>query len=124
MASKKDIFSMQGHQHRLDTSIPPDLCITLKEESIPVHKEVLTSASHYFQCLFESGMQEVHNQTMILHELDLNHDISSHALKTVVEYMYGNDLEIEWNDVADYLDIVESWQLSEIKDKLDSKGKI
>ena len=117
MASKKDIFSMKGH--KLDTSVPPDFCIKLKQESIPVRKEVLTSASHYFHCLFESGMQEVQNQTLILHELGVNHDISSHAVKTVVEYMYGDDLTIEWNDVADYLDIVESWQLSEIKDKLE-----
>ena len=113
MDSPKPILLLKGHQHKLDTSLPTDFCIKLKVESIPVHKEVLTSASHYFHCLFECDMQEVKNQTVVLRDLD------PHVVKTVVEYMYGNDITIEWDDVVDYLDIVESWQITELKDKLE-----
>ena len=119
MATTKQILSIKGHQHNVDTSIPPDFCIKLKEESIPVHKEVLTSASHYFHCLFESGMQEVQNQALILHDFDPHHDLNPHVVKTVLEYMRGNDITIEWDDVTDYLDIVESWQITELKDLLE-----
>ena len=34
--------------------------------------------------------------------------------------MYGRDITIEWDDVEDYLDIVESWQITELKDKLEN----
>ena len=44
-------------------------------------------------------MQEAHNQILILHDLD------PHVVKTVVEYMYGSDIMIEWDDVVNYLDI-------------------
>ena len=119
MARRKQTFSINGHQHNLAISISPDFCIKLKEESIPVHKEVLASASDYFHCLFKSGMQEVQNQTLILHDFNPHHDLNPHAVKTVLEYMYGKYITVEWDDVTDYLDIVESWQIIKLKDKME-----
>ena len=122
MDSPKEIFSINTfNTHRIHPFIiPPDFCIILEEESIPVHKEVLTSTSHYFHCLFESGMREAQNQTLILHDLDPHHNLNPHVVKTVVQYMYGKDITIEWDNVADCLDVVESWQITELKDKLEN----
>ena len=70
------------------------------ENAKPIHNSV--STADYCKKnihLFESIMQEAHNQILILHDLD------PHVVKTVVEYMYGSDIMIEWDDVVDYLDI-------------------
>ena len=115
MAASKQGFFVKGHSCSLDTSIPPNFCIKLKQESIPVHKEVLLSVSDYFCCLFESGMKEVQNQTLNLEDLDVN----SEVVMSVVAYMYGEDIIIEWKDIRDFMDIVECWQIFELKDKLE-----
>ena len=113
MASFKQKFSVKGRKHTLDTSLDPDFCIKLREDSLSVHKEILTSCSDYFCCLFNSGMQEVQNQTLNLE------DLNSKVVKSVVAYIYGADITIRWEEVPDYLDIVECWQLMELKAKME-----
>ena len=113
MASSKQNLTIKGHAQTLDTSVPSDFCIKLQEESIFVHKEVLTSMSHYFYCLFDSGMQEAQNESLNLE------DLNPMVVKSVVAYMYGDDITVEWDEVTDYLDIVECWQISELKDELE-----
>ena len=113
MASSKMDCLIKGRHHSLDTSCKPDFCIKLRTGSLPVHKELLISASHYFGCLFNSGMKEVHRQTLNLESLNPK------VVKAIIAYMYGENIIIEWEDITDYLDIVECWQIPDIKDELE-----
>ena len=113
MDSSKRSLCITGCLRILETLDPPDFCIKLRQETISVRKEVLISASHYFCCLFNSGMQEVRNQTLNLE------DLNPKVVKSLMAYMYGMDIIIEWDEVTDYLDIVECWQITELKSKLE-----
>ena len=113
MASSQQDCFIRGRQHTLDTSLKPDFHIKLREDSLPAHKELLISTSHYFCCLFNSGMQEARSQILNLENLNPK------VVKAVVAYMYGEDIIVEWEEVTDYLDITECWLIPELKDKLE-----
>ena len=99
---------------KTNRSKTPDFLICVDEEIFPVHRDLLKGASPYFQCLFECNMQEA--QTATLEVKDMN----AHVVNTVIAYMYGVNISIEWDDVVDYLDIIEMWQMTELKDKLEA----
>ena len=40
-------------------------------------------------------------------------------MKTVISYLYGEEINIEWDDILDYTDIAEMWQLIEFKEHLE-----
>ena len=93
--------------------IPSDFFIKIENESLDVHKEFLASASPYFKCMFDSGMQEVQKGMVELKDLE------AQSIKTVIAYIYGKEITIKWNDVIDYIEIVEEWQMTDLKDKLE-----
>ena len=93
--------------------MPPDFCIKVENESFDVHKELLAFASPYFQCMFDSGMQEIEKRMVELKDLE------AQSVKTVIAYIYGKGITIKWNNVMDYVDIVEAWQMPDLKDKLE-----
>ena len=97
----------------VDLSKPPDFSINVDGEIIPVHIDLLRVTAPYFQCLFESNMLEVQTATMEVK------DINASVVNTVIAYIYGMDISIEWDNVIDYVDIVEMWQMAELKDKLE-----
>ena len=105
-------FTTQRHVD-IDTSHPPDFSIVVEEERIPVHRKLLEETCHYFQCLFECRIQEVETGTLEVKHMQVS------VVRTVIAYLYGEDISISWDSVTDYLDIVEMWQLIELKDELE-----
>ena len=97
----------------IDASQPPDFTIMVKGETIPVHRNVLEETCHYFGCLFECGIQEARTGTLEVK------DVNPSAVKTMISYIYGEEIRIECNDIIDYIDIVEMWQLTELKHEID-----
>ena len=95
------------------TRYPPDFLIIVAEEKILVHGNLLEETCPYFQCMFECGIQEVEKQT-----LEVKNTKAS-VVRTVIAYLYGEDISISWEDVTDYIDIAEMWQLIELKDELE-----
>ena len=93
--------------------IPADFCLKIENESLMVHKELLASVSPYFKCMLDSGMQEVEKGMVEVK------DLKAQSVKTVISYIYGEEISFRWDDVMDYLDIVEAWQLPNLKDKLE-----
>ena len=96
-----------------DTSHPLDFHVTVSEDTIPVHRNVLEESSHYFSCMFECGIQEAQTGTLEVQNTPLS------VVRTAISYMYGEDISIEWDDVVDYIDLIEMWQLKELKDELE-----
>ena len=97
----------------IDTSDPPDFSIIVDEETIPVHRNLLEETCHYFHCLFECGIQEVETGT-----LEVKH-MKASVVRTVISYTYGKNISIAWDNVIDYVDIAEMWQLLQLKDELE-----
>ena len=115
MSNKKksvEAFKVQGSLI-VDTSHSPDFAVIVGTETVLVHRDLLGAVSHYFHCLFESGMMEVQTATV-----EMN-GVLAEVLKTVIAYMYGKAISIEWDDVMDYMDIIEMWQLLELKIKFE-----
>ena len=96
-----------------DISHPPDLSITVEDETILAHRNLLEEASHYFSCMFECGIQEAQTGTLEVKNIKLS------VVRTMISYIYGENINIEWDDVMDYMDIIEMWQLKELKDELE-----
>ena len=107
-----EAFTLQGSLI-VDTAHSPDFVVIVGTETILVHRDLLGASSHYFHCLFESGMMEV--QTASIEVVD----VSAKAVKTVIAFMYGKAISIELGEVMDYMDIIEMWQLLELKNKLE-----
>ena len=97
----------------IDTSDPPDFSIIVDEETIPVHRNLREETCDYFHCLFECGIQEVETG-----KLEVNH-IKASVVRTVISYLYGKVISIELDNVTDYTDIAEMWQLLQLKDELE-----
>ena len=96
-----------------DISHPPDFSITVEDETILAHRNRLEEASHYFRCLFEYGVQEAQTGTLVVKNTKLS------VVRTMISYIYGENMSIEWDNVMDYMDIIEMWQLKELKDELE-----
>ena len=68
-------------------------------QSIPVHKMVLSVACDYFKALFESGMKEVKEGAVGFETMN------GQAVSSVIDYLYGRDIEIQWDDIDDYVNM-------------------
>ena len=91
-----------------DIRKPHDFCIKVEDLTIQVHKAVLWAASDYFKMMLECGMKESHEGVIhIQHKADV--------VKRMIGYFYGKTTCIEWLHIKDYVDIVEIWQLTEVK---------
>ena len=93
---------------------PKDFCIIVENETIDVHKSVLCAVSDYFRAMLESGMKEANEE--VLHIQYTRADV----VKTMIRYFYGEVTSIEWEHIKDYVDIVELWQLLEVKGMLET----
>lgn len=95
------------------TATLTDFSINVKGKIILCHRLVLASASPYFQALFNSDLKEAQHGEVRLDTLD------ARAVKGIVEYCYSGELEMNWNNVKEYLEVVEHFQLQEVKRRFD-----
>ena len=96
-----------------DASHPPDFFITKGNVTLPVHRNVLKESSYYFTCMFECGIQEAQTGTLVVK------NTTPSVVRTMISYVYGDEISIEWDDVMEYMDIIEKWQLQKLKDELE-----
>ena len=83
-------------------------------KSIHVHKMLLSVASDYFSAMFESGMKEMRDDEVHLDTL------LGEVVFAVVDYFYGREITIKWEQVVDYLDVIEYFQLPHLKSQVEN----
>ena len=79
-----------------------------------IRKGILCATSDYFNVMLESGMKESDTG-----EICIQHTRAD-VVKTMIGYFYGKNVYIEWEQIKDYVDIVELWQLAELKPVLEA----
>jgi hypothetical protein len=68
---------------------PPDFTITVGEASFPIHKDILSYSSGYFEGMFSGSYSEsAHNEL----ELD-DFDFKPKTIKQLIEFAYGGKLD-------------------------------
>lgn len=82
-----------------------DFTIVVEGEEIPVHRLVLDSASEYFRCMFSSEMKEQSEQSCDAKGL------TPSGVKRAVDFMYGEDLVLDVENVVEILQVCDLWQL-------------
>ena len=105
---------LQGDALAEELQKPRDFCIKVEDQTIHVHKGVLCAVSDYFHAMLESGMKESDEG-----ELRIQHTRAD-VIKTMIGYFYGEDTRIEWKQIRNYLDVVELWQLTQVKHVLEA----
>ena len=88
------------------------ISLSLLRMKLPVHRNVLQESSHYFQCMFEWSPGST-DRYMEVKNTPLS------VVMTMISYIYGEDINSEWNEVMDYIDIIEMWQMQELKYELE-----
>ena len=91
----------------------PDFTIYVEGEELKVNKDVLKTKSEYFRCMFDSGMQEVQKASVELKEMN------KQVVRTIIAYAYGEAVTIKWEDVMKYVDVIEQWQVTDLKDHVE-----
>ena len=99
--------TMQYIKHK-----PIDLYIIVEDDIIPVHRSVLCDSSSYFQAMMESNMRES------LKGIAQIHHIRADVVQTAINYLYGAAIHVDMKDIIDFVDIVELWDLADVKSKL------
>ena len=93
---------------------PRDFCIKVENQTIHVHKSVLCAVSDYFRIMLESGMKE-----STTGKIQIQHT-KANVVETMIGHFYGKDACIEWEQIRDYVDIIELWQLAQLKPILEA----
>lgn len=74
---------------------------------------MLNAACDYFKGMLQSNMKEVREGEISFRSMD------EEAVSSLVDYFYGEEITISWDKVADYLDAAETFQLLELKVKIE-----
>ena len=89
-----------------------DFSIKVCDTAIHVHKCIISAVSDYFNAMFEAGMQEVSQGYVHLDSMD------GKLVFTLVQYMYGQEIDISSTAIKEYLDAAELFRLNELKREL------
>ena len=113
-ASKEQVEPLLMQRHGDVKEIPPmdstpEFQICVDSQSISVHKKVLSGYSDYFRAMFEPNTKESSEGVMHIH------DTPGHIMRTVIRFMYGEVVYVEWTDVEDFVDIAHMWLLQEVE---------
>ena len=93
---------------------PRDFYVKVEDQTIHVHKGVLCAVSDYFNAMLTSDMKESDTGQIRIK------NTRASVVKTMIGYFYGKDACIEWTQIRDYVDIVELWQLAQVKPVLEA----
>ena len=89
-----------------------DVTLKVHDGQIPAHRSVLAAKSDYFGVMFEAEFKE---KTQM--EIDLSKTFSSVAcLKCVIDFLYGDELNISADNVAELLRLGEQLLVPDITD--------
>ena len=87
-----------------------DISIEVGNERFPCNKMVLSCFSTYFQTMFRTEMQERYQDTIELQGFD------GEYIKMLIDYMYGETIEIDDENVVQVLAAADYVQLQDVKD--------
>ena len=87
-----------------------DINIQVGNERFPCNKLVLSCYSSYFQAMFRSEMQEQYQDTVELQGFDGKY------IKMLIDYMYGETIVINNENVVQVLGAADYVQLQDVKD--------
>ena len=90
-----------------------DFIIKVKDKNFSCHRNILSAACDYFDALFESGMKEAETGELCLHTM------KESVVESIIQYLYGQYLNIPWEDIQDFLDAVEFLTLKDVKIRID-----
>ena len=89
-----------------------DFMLRFGDRTIHAHKGILQISSEYFRGLFESGMIETNKGEVNLDTFDF------HAVKTVIDFMYGRQIQVDMNNLIPLLSVIEHFLMDELKKRL------
>ena len=86
---------------------------TQSGKSIPVHKILLYTSSDYFKSLFSSNMKETEEGELCLEKT------SDNVAFAIINYFYGRQVVIELDEMDEFVDAVEMFQLCDLRSQLE-----
>ena len=89
-----------------------DFMLQVGDRTIHVHKCILKISSEYFRALFDSGMTEINTGEVKLDTFDFD------AVKTMIDYIYGRQIQVDMDNLIPLLSVVEHFLLEELKERL------
>jgi len=81
--------SLKTVQKLLAENKDHDIIFRVQDKQIPAHRDVLSIRSSYFSNMFASGMQESHQEEIVITE------VSSKAFEALLEYIYKDTMPCE-----------------------------
>ena len=95
------------------TGMLTDFVIKVQKLSLKSHKVVLSAASPYFKWLFEPGVNKGNGYEMSLYNMN------KQAVENIIHYIYGREIVIQYENIKDYLRIVDSFRLDYLHNQID-----
>ena len=93
-----------------------DITLVSGEKNFYAHSCVLAAVSPYFMGLLRSGMSEVTSNVL---KVDLAFlSVCSSSVNSVLDYIYGNEIEVNLDNVFELLSIADYLLLTDLKDEL------
>ena len=89
-----------------------DVMLRFGDRTIHAHKCILKISSEYFRALFDSGMTEINTGEVKLDTFDFD------AVKTVIDYIYGRQTQVDMDNLIPLLSVTEHFLLKELKERL------
>ena len=89
-----------------------DFILRVGDSEIHAHKCILKISSEYFRALFNSGMTEIKTGEVKLDTFDFD------TIKTVIDYMYGHQMQVDMDDLISLLSAAEHFLLEGLKERL------
>ena len=103
-----------GFSDMQENKLMTDFTINLSGgKTISVHKMLLYAASDYFRALLCSGMRESCDGVINLDTLSVD------AVISAVDYMYGRNITVEWSQIEEFIEVVDTFQLNHLRKQLE-----
>ena len=90
-----------------------DFQVKVNGKKIDCHRCVLSAGSKYFDKMLENGTKEARAGEVCLDNKNEN------VVVSIIQYIYGQDISIAWEDIKDCLEVVKSFALTELKLRID-----
>ena len=90
-------------------------------QKIKAHKIILSMASDYFKCIFDSF--EPWEKSLQNHVLLLNKDFKVESVKILLEYIYCGSVKVNQSDLDQVIELAQFWGVKGLKDaQSDNQG--
>jgi len=94
-----------------ELNIPTDICLSVNDKKIHCHRIVLCCRSTYFRSLLGQSWNQKYGIRSDYH-LD---NVDYKALKLVVEFLYTDDVNVNWKYAVDVLELADKFCIERLK---------